>query len=175
MKIEILFEGTYDECDDMEEYFIDLHGTFTHGLNMTNRGKGKNLSNKFNTLGYKFSESSRSKMSNSAKLRTDRPSGYTHTQFTKDNWSKLRKGKVWAPVKVDPTRLIMQWKEFTPDISDMESLACVTNKNGDKCFKNGRLFTYTAAKLVIFKKLKSVEYGVTPEAIKRIITNARLL
>ena len=91
--VEILFEGEYEECERLEESFIIKFNTFYNGLNMTNKGKGKSDTEKFNTLGYKFSDESRRKMSASSKLRGPRPTGYKHAQETKDNWSKLRKGK----------------------------------------------------------------------------------
>lgn len=171
--VEILFEGNYDECDALEEEFIIKYDTFKNGLNLTNRGKGKNLSDKFNTFGYKFSEDSKLKMSISAKAREERPTGYRHSVETKQHWSELRKGKVWGPSKIDPNILADEWKDFTPIMKDMEHLISI--RPDGIFFKNGRPFTYTRGKLVLFKRLKSKEYGVTPEAIKRIITNERLL
>ena len=66
---EILFEGPYDECERLEEMFIEKYNTFESGLNCTRRGKGRSECDGFNTLGFKFSEESRKKMSASAKAR----------------------------------------------------------------------------------------------------------
>jgi hypothetical protein len=172
-RVEILFEGTYEECDVLEEYFINLHDTFKNGLNLTNRGKGKNLSDKFNTYGYKFSEVSKAKMSESAKNRTDRPTGYTHSADTKQKWSELRKGKVWRPIKIEPTKLIDEWNNFNPSMEDVEAL--MKFKGDVPKFKNGRPFSFIRAKLILFRNWKSKEYGVTTVAITRIISNAKLL
>lgn len=172
--VEILFEGTYEECDEKEEYFIQLHDTFRNGLNLTNRGKGKNMSDKFNTFGYKFSEVSKLKMSESAKKRKNRPTGYSHSDHTKLKWSQLRKGKVWCPIKIDPVQLISEWNNFTPSMEELEALKSSTETSVPK-FKNGRLFSYTKAKLILFKNIKSKEYSVSKQAITRIIRNAKLL
>lgn len=172
---EVLFEGTYEECDLLEESYIEKHGTYKNGLNMTSKGKGKgkNEDCKFNTLGYKFSEESRKRMSESSKKRTYRARGYKHSTTTKSRWSEIRKGRVWGPVKIDSERLISEWNLFSPTLSDMEHM--LSTKDGELYFKNGRKFSYTRGKLVLFKKMKCIEYNTTPEAIKRIITNAKLL
>ncbi len=171
--VEILFTGTYDECDALEEGYITQYDTFYKGLNMTNRGKGRNLSSKFNTFGYKFSESSRKKMSEKSKARTDRKTGHKHSDEVKRHWSDIRRGKVWGPIKVDVQTLLSQWGEFAPSLADMESM--VVYRDDKVWFKNGREFSYPKGKLSLFKRLKSVEYGVTPEAIKRIIVDEQLV
>lgn len=171
-----LFEGSYEECDKLEESYIEMYGTFKHGLNMTNKGKGKNDTNRFNTFGFKFSEDSKLKMSISGKKRANRLIGYKHNDSTKKRWSDLRKGKIWGLVKVDKENLIKQWYDFTPDINDMIHLISKTKSNNNQLFfHNGRKFSYVKGKLVLFKEIKSVEYKVTKEAIKRIITNEQLL
>ena len=70
--IEILYEGTYSEASDLEEYFIQKYDTYKSGLNLTSSGKGKNDTEKFNTYGHKYSLKSRKKMSDSAKVRVAR-------------------------------------------------------------------------------------------------------
>lgn len=172
----MLFEGTYEECDALEEKFIQEHDTFTNGLNLTNKGKGKNDTDKFNTYGYSYSDESKKKMSDSAKLRTDRKRGFTHSDETKLEWSLKRKGKVWGPVLVDKEVLIQEWNDYTPSLEEMQHLISKNNTKDNKTyFKNGREFSYTKGKLVLFKQIKSIQYGVTKEAIKRIIENESLL
>lgn len=172
---DILFEGTYEECDALEEKYIQEHDTFKNGLNLTNKGKGKNDTDKFNTYGYKYSEESKKKMSESAKSRTDRPTGYSHSDETKKKWSELRKGKVWGPTKLDKDQIISDWNDYNPSLQDMQELISKTNnKDGKSYFKNGREFSYMKGKLVLFKRIKSKEYGVTPEAIKGIINDTIL-
>jgi hypothetical protein len=141
---------------------------------MTNRGKGKNLTDKFNTLGYKFSDESRKKMSEKSKARI-REKGYKFSDETKAAWSELRKGKVWGPVKIDARQLVEDWKMFNPSLTEMEHLLSPKIIDGQRFFKNGRLFTYNKGKLSLFKDIKSKEYNVTPQAIKRIIIYEQLL
>lgn len=160
----------------MEEDFINYYDTFKNGLNVTNRGKGRNNSDKFNTFGFKFNEVSRNKMSESAKARTNRPTGYKHKDSTKQKWSELRKGKNWGPSKVNKDEIISEWHSFIPCQKELDFLISTSeNFDGKKKFKNGREYSFTRGKLVLFKKIKSIEYGVTTEAIKRIITDAQLL
>ena len=164
----LLFEGGYDECDAMEEYYINEYDTFKNGLNLTNRGKGKNLSNKFNTLGYKFSESSRKKMSQSAKERTDRLRGYKPSNSTRDIWKKQRKGKYFGERKIDSTLLIKEWEEFSPTEDDMNNLIYKTI-DGKSYYRNGREFNHYNGKLQLFKSIKSKELNVSKQAIGNVI------
>ncbi len=172
---DILFEGTYEECDALEEKFIQEYDTFRNGLNLTDKGKGKNDTDKFNTYGYIYSEESKKKMSESAKNRKDRPKGYRHSDETKKKWSDLRKGRVWGVVKLDKNQIISDWNNYNPSLDDMQDLISKTNnKDGNTYFKNGREFSYEKGKLVLFKRIKSKEHGVTEEAIKGIINESIL-
>ena len=175
VQVQVLFDGDYVECEALEEKFIEQYGTYTNGLNLTAKGKGKSETCRFNTLGYKFSDESRKRMSESSKARTDRPKGYRHTAETKAKWSERRRGKVWGPVKIDKDKLISEWHAFSPTLEDMKHMVLSVSEDGDVRFKNGKKFSYTRGKLVLFKKAKSIEYNTTPEAIKRIITDEQLL
>lgn len=42
LDVEILFEGSYEQCIDLEESYIAEHDTFNNGLNSTYSGKGYN-------------------------------------------------------------------------------------------------------------------------------------
>lgn len=90
---------TYDEAEDLEEYYIAKFDTYNNGLNMTVDGKGTNKDTKFNTLGRKFSDKSKEKMS--ANHHSKQPGyinplkGKKHSAETRAKWSKLRKGKIW--------------------------------------------------------------------------------
>lgn len=112
-KHEILFEGTYDECETLEEVFIEKYDTFNRGLNCTRRGKGRSECDGFNTTGFVFSDESRMKMSAAAKARGPNNTGMVHSELTKKRWSEIRRGKIWAPVKIDPETLINMWNSFT--------------------------------------------------------------
>lgn len=166
----ILFEGTYAECDMLEESFIRKYDTFKAGLNLTDKGKGKANTTKFNTMGYKFSDESRLKMSISGKLRKNRRTGYRHSDEVKKNWSELRKGKAWGPIKIDKEKLLVEWKMYAPSIDEMCDLFFI-DKNGIRRFKNNKIFNYTSGKLLLFQRIKHKEYNVTKEAIKSVIKN----
>jgi hypothetical protein len=52
-----------EHIEDMEEYFISEYDSYNNGHNLTKTGKGNhNNSERFNTMGYKFSDESKQKM-----------------------------------------------------------------------------------------------------------------
>lgn len=123
---EILFEThSYEECEKMEEHFISLHDTYHNGLNTTYDGKGKINNNtelpKYNTLGFKFSDESRQKMSENKKgkyLGSNNPNfGRVYKPEELEKMSKAKKGKMWITDGVetklyDPTLEIPEgWKK----------------------------------------------------------------
>ena len=81
--------------DEEEKYITHYNSLVPNGLNLTWSGKGSgHNSPHFSTRGYKFSEESRQKMSESAKKRcqTHPRTGWTHSTDTKKRWSQARKG-----------------------------------------------------------------------------------
>lgn len=97
---EILEESTSKEYIDMKEvYYINKFDTYKNGLNTSLDGKGNHNAPSFTTLGHKYSEKSRKKMSESAKKRVARIGipykGKTHSQETRAHWSTIRKGRVF--------------------------------------------------------------------------------
>lgn len=95
--VEILFEGEKNDCEFFEGHYIQKYDTFIHGLNNTKTGKGQNFF--LTTLGYKFSEESRKKMSESAKGKhSGEKNGMfnkTHSLITRKKISQIHKGKVY--------------------------------------------------------------------------------
>ena len=87
--IEIL--GSYDtraECEERESYFVESLNTYLDGLNKTKYGKGHNHeSPSFTTLNYKYSDESKSRMSDSAKKRAQREGFETRSEISKRGWS----------------------------------------------------------------------------------------
>lgn len=66
VNIEILYEtDDIKELYDKEKYFIEKYNTFHNGLNKSINGRGNHLSDKFTTLGFKYSIESKEKMKKS--------------------------------------------------------------------------------------------------------------
>lgn len=90
----------YQEARRVERILIKEFDTYHNGLNETETGNGNGIITEgFTTLGYKFSEESKKLMSdnNWSKRGFDNPmKGKKHSKETKENWSKLRKGKAWS-------------------------------------------------------------------------------
>jgi alpha-D-ribose 1-methylphosphonate 5-triphosphate synthase subunit PhnI len=93
---EILAENAEIAILLQEADFITQYNTLSpFGLNLTKSGKGSGHDSlHFTTRGYKFSEESRKRMSESAKRRckTNPRLGWSHSEETKTHWSKRRKG-----------------------------------------------------------------------------------
>lgn len=159
IKTEILFEGSYNECENNEELYITLHDTYVKGLNTTKHGKGNHHdSSRFNTLGYKFSDESKEKM-----------------RKAKDGfvpWNKGKKG-CWKPNEdwiekhtyngsTNPKAIL---DEDIVRVIIQEYLSKPTLDNVGSIQRNGRPMSYVWA----FCLKKSTEYGITPQAIRRLL------
>ena len=181
--VEILEENlNYDEAEKKEEYYIDLYDTYKSGLNATPHGKGKNQNCKFNTLGFKFSDESRKKMSESAKRRgTPWLKGYKHSEKLKSHWSQIRKGKYWGSRKISLKISEEIINVFEGDILDeipssfiaeqtIQSQVSAVLKNelelSEIISKNGR----PLSKKAIVSRWYAKKLGTTHQAIRRIIT-----
>lgn len=168
----ILFEGEYAECQSVERIYIEQFDTYNNGLNVTPTGQGRSETCKFNTLGFKYSDASRKKMSEKAKARI-RKLGYRHSEELKAHWSKTRKGKIFTTVKISPSALLDDWYTFCPTVEQISSIPTRMNKRGILVFVNSRPYSFNAVKLVLFAAEYCTKYGVTPNAIKRVIKNAK--
>jgi len=163
---EILFEGTWEECDKFEEFFIEKYDTYRNGLNCTKRGKGLSECDKFNTLGFVYSEKSRKRMSDSAKLRGSNNKGIRHSQELKEHWSRIRKGKVWGPRKLDESVILERWVKFNPSYSEMKQYTKKSQRDdatyqGELVMSNGRILK----KEHVFAEIMAKEYDVTKNGI----------
>lgn len=150
---EILLEDeNRSTVEDAEEATIIKLDTFHNGLNSTigGKGHGHNSSN-FSTFGYKFSDESKKKMSDSAKNRAENEGFETRSNRSKDFFSKdpsikqkisdSKKGKIsWSKVTNDDIEKIIQgYAAFTHDQIGLKS------KNGRILTKN-RLYARCLAK-----------------------------
>lgn len=148
--MEVLYEtDSYEDCGEMEEKMIALHDTHKNGLNITATGKGllKNADGKaYNTLGHKYSDETRKKMSQQRKglLAGERNGmfGQTHSNKARENMSAKKKGKTWITDGnisrlVDPALPIPEgWQPGKTQIIDKE--AAKKRREGKIFITNGR-------------------------------------
>ena len=174
--IEILKEcDTYEQAEQLEEYYIQKYDTYKNGLNLTPRGKGLNENCKFNTLGYIFSEKSRRKMSKSS-MGNKGFSGGRHTEETKKNWSDKRKGVCWVTnLKLSEEQVeyiknnygkIEVTEEFLKNKVKKTQQKMIGEVSYDKLIsKNGKPINY----LTFYCDYMANKMGVTSAYIRRII------
>ena len=93
---ELYSTSNIEDCYEKEEQFIKKYDTFHNGLNESINGRGNNLSKNFTTLGFKFSDDSKKKMSETRKRKLAsgeiKPNGPTWSNHQKKQFSKQRKG-----------------------------------------------------------------------------------
>jgi len=175
-KFEILHEcDSYDIAEDLEEQCISVYDTFENGLNLTRDGKAGDGT--FNTLGHKYSQSSRDKMSDSAKLRGPTTIGFKFSEETKRNWSDSRKGKRWGKAKLDDAQASEIYSTFLNDSIefDIEFVKTyvkasqqdqIENMTFDRLrSKNGK----PLSKEVLYCNYYAEMHGVSSSAIRSII------
>ena len=156
---EIIEESTSKSYIDMkEEYYIKHFDTYNSGLNESINGKGNHLCDTFTTLGFKYSEESRKKMSKSAKARVARLGapfkGKKHSEKTRKNWSKVRKGRLFRHTLSEETYKQLR-KEF--ENTKDKYTACVS--------KNGKILTPQRQ----FAKEVSQKYKISVNMIVNIL------
>lgn len=150
---------TIDKCLAEEERLITALDTYHNGLNESENGRGKNHCTSFTTLGYKFSEVSRQKMSNTRLLLFKeghiKPYRHTFTEKQRKQASDSRIGKQHS-TKLTEKQVI----EILELFDSKPPLEQAGKKQG-----NGRITSYEWA--------FSVEYGsqykVTPACMLKII------
>jgi hypothetical protein len=96
---EILFEGSYEQCIDLEESYIAEHDTFNNGLNSTYSGKGYNPdveNSPWITVGKRHTAKTKEKMKANhwSKSGVYTPKGKKHSDKSKQLMSSKRKGKL---------------------------------------------------------------------------------
>jgi hypothetical protein len=94
----LFYSEDHESIKYAEEFFITLYDTYKNGLNETPDGSGNNYTEKFTTYGFIFSDESKQKMRNNHYSRKENfippMLNRKHSQETRLNWSKKRKGKV---------------------------------------------------------------------------------
>lgn len=158
--IKILYKSkNRQEIDYLEEYYIEKFDSFYNGLNESIDGKGNHHAPNFTTTGFKYSERSKQKMSDSAKKRIEKIGvnfkGYKHTNKIKEKMSEKRKGIIYRKTKLN--------YESVGKIRDFFDTKPVI-KYGE-IQKNGKILTYERAFANEFHK----QYGITPTALYNVI------
>lgn len=181
--IKKLFEtDDYSLALEMETFFIKFYDTFNKGLNKSINGKGNHLSQKFTTKGFKYSEESKKKMSESGKKRIQRDGpvfvGKTHSKESKDKMSLFRKGKYNRKrvfTNEIAINILNNFESKSEDFTD-EFIINFLKKTDVENFingidytklkqKNGKFLTYKT----LFVHKVSSEYNVHPNAIREIL------
>jgi hypothetical protein len=122
---EIVFESSsHNEILLQEKQFIQKYDSFSKGLNNSIDGSGNHNSPKFTTLGLKFSDETRKKISQKAK-GNKRALGLKHKKETKEKWSDIRKGKVWSK-KFDESHI----RNLLITFKNAPKMQTTTSKNG---------------------------------------------
>ena len=174
---------SYDEAGILEEKYIQEYDTFYNGLNNSINGKGNHLSKNFTTFGYKYSEKSKQKMKNKHWTKKGFVSGMLgkkHSEDTKKKWSAKRKNKCWGVRKItlkESKKILKSFENneitFTNDyyakfVKKTQKEAVINNqvKFEEMISQNGKPLKLETLYAHWFSEI----YGVTPQAIRRIIS-----
>lgn len=178
--IQILKEcDGYDEAQKFEEQFINQFDTYNNGLNKTKSGKGcGHNSPKFTTLGYKFSEGSKRKMSENhwTKLGFENGmKGKKHSEEVKKKWSKLRKGVVWGPVSFDMRFVEKMREEYENETINFDEEFIKQHVKKSHIDLVGKLpidkLVMKSGKPLTYKSLFTTHYSLLTQKSKRHIAN----
>tara|TARA_R110000782_G_scaffold33221_10_gene80389 strand:- start:743 stop:1360 length:618 start_codon:yes stop_codon:yes gene_type:complete len=174
----ILFESSDRSAVElMEEKYIEEYDTFNSGLNETKSGKGfGHNSPKFTTLGFEYSDESKSRMSSSAKERAIREGSEIRSEISRKGWenggeayrkhqSDIRKGKRLCPVKLSDDSVDIIRERFSLEVQEFRDEALLINK--ERTIKNAG-WCHTN-EFVLFAKKYADEFGVSEALIKNIV------
>ena len=152
---EIIESSDSVELFNKESYYIQYYNTLTPvGLNISIDGKGNHLSSNFTTRGFKFSEESKRKMSESSKRRI-RKTGWKHSDDTRKLWSNKRTGKCWKK----PVLTEQQWNELNDIWNNKPECPLVNSINKKISYERS------------FAKVYAEHFGLTTNGLYNIITN----
>lgn len=136
LDVEILFEGTYEECFKLEEFFIEKYDTFNNGLNATHSGKGYGPHTKSGwiTVGDKHTDTTKEKMRDNhwSKTGVYSPKGQTCSDEARKKMSAARKGKLLYTPKFDKPfkeKVRADYNNITVTIDDVLKYCAAKYKN----------------------------------------------
>jgi len=173
--VEILMESIDRAVIELaESEYISLYNTHCNGLNYTKCGKGYGHdSPNFTTIGYIYSDESRKKMSDSAKIRCKRD----HTKMvdrSKANWNNAeyrksqegkRKGK-----RLHPPKLSDETVQKIRDRYEAEMLQCANDIIEYNTLAKKRGWPQKTPSSY-FATSRCAEYDVSSVTIKNIVEN----
>lgn len=150
--------------EDAEPIAIEKYDTFFNGLNSTRGGKGfGHNSKKFNTLGFKFSEESRKKMSIAGKARAKREGFSVRSKRSKIVWSDEKRRKNMSDVKKGKASYYKISEDMKQEIfSSFKEFSHAPKKS-----RNGLMLSRERA----FAKSICKHYNVTQQTIYGLLTN----
>lgn len=162
------------EIEALEEHYIAEHNTHIDGLNLSKSGKGHgHNSSKFTTLGYIYSEESRSKMSQKAKERACRDR-HKMAKRSSDLWKNeeyrksqegKRKGRRLRPPVLSDSQVAEIRSLFESQRSQLDAIVIEVNIERKK---KGH-FTTTVETYFANKYCR--QYGVSKTLIRNIVNN----
>lgn len=173
--VEIL-EKSFDRefIEKREEYWIEELGTYHNGLNESISGKGYGHNSKnFTTLGYRFTDKQRKKMSESAKNRVDRDK---MRQISNDMWadekmrkhhSEIRKGKRLRKPKISDSDVLAVRERYKKEYESIKKECDLINK--ERHAKNPSWKKTNPAQL--FGNKYSEHYNLSNTLLKNIVLN----
>lgn len=173
----ILAESTNrSKIEELEEYFIKYYDTYNNGLNDSESGKGYGHNDpKFTTLGYKFTNEQRQRMSEAGKKRALREGFETRSKRSKAAWEneeyrkkqiEIRKNKRLRPPKISDEDVVKIRERFH---SMKEYLEKETFRINEARHSKNPSWKKTNKERV-FANMFHKEYGVSSPALYGIVS-----
>ena len=154
-----------DHIEDMEEYYIKELDTYRNGGNNTPSGKGNHRSRNFHTKGFKFTEESRKKMSETRK-RLFAEGKIKPVKMTEEHHKNLQEAKV------KKLKGVMRFDKIT--LGAVAEIRELYNKKvplgedyilRENAFNEGNFFSYKQA----FMAFMADKFGVSTWVIREIL------
>lgn len=183
---EFLYEGDYYDCLLLESYFIQKYNTFFDGLNETIDGKGNHLSPNFTTLGYKYTEEQKQKISDSHKKRdksTYWPNIDTHERAKKAMKTKSERAKktpgIYSPkITIDERKEIIKgYNKYKLNLNDCLKFNLIKVTQKRRLLESGwdgkeKLINSGGSEITkfhVYSYLMAEKYNVTIQCIRGIL------
>jgi hypothetical protein len=174
--VKILFSS--DErslVESREGDYVKEFDSHKNGLNLTKHGAGYgHCDHKFTTLGYKFSEESKKKMSESAKTRAASEEPGLRRKISADNWAKAeyrekqsgkRAGKRLCPPKLSDETVSKLREDFSNALPELVPEVFKMNE-----YRKSRGYFLTSPERLYATRVCEI-YGVSNTCINSILTN----